>query len=65
MKKHMTPIIIAFVLLYAACILFGHPLANLPATALQYLAWSLPASLIIGLIYPHLNSQKGPCHDKA
>ncbi|MGT2667128.1 hypothetical protein ACVRYP_07450 [Streptococcus rifensis] len=63
MKKYITPTITAFVLIYAACILFGRPLASLPATALQYLAWSLPASLIIGLIYPHLTPQKGACHD--
>ncbi|MGT2911264.1 hypothetical protein ACVR1I_06060 [Streptococcus cameli] len=63
MKKQMTPTITAYVLIYAACILFGRPLESLPATALQYLAWPLSASLITGLIYPHLTPQKGACHD--
>ncbi|HEM6272646.1 hypothetical protein HO995_07650 [Streptococcus suis] len=36
---------IAFVFLYASCILFGQGLQ-----VMTYLAWSLPASLIIGVV---------------
>ncbi|HEM4051890.1 TPA: hypothetical protein U1W10_001925 [Streptococcus suis] len=35
----------AFVLVYASCILFGQGLRPL-----TYLAWSLPASIIIGIV---------------
>ncbi|HFH9837490.1 TPA: hypothetical protein ACGOON_000839 [Streptococcus suis] len=37
--------VIAFILLYTSCILFGQDLQ--PMT---YLAWSLPASIIIGIV---------------
>ncbi|HFI0084362.1 TPA: hypothetical protein ACGOR9_002043 [Streptococcus suis] len=35
----------AFVLVYASCILFGQGLRPL-----TYLAWSLPASMMIGIV---------------
>lgn len=42
--------LISFVLIYATCLLFGPASQNLVTTVFQYLFWSLPSSLIIGLV---------------
>lgn len=44
MKKALTSGIMSFVLIYAACILFGPASQDLAKTIFQYLSWSLPAS---------------------
>lgn len=50
MKKALTSGIMSFVLIYAACILFGPANQDLSKTIFQYLSWSLPASSIIGIL---------------
>ena len=50
MKKALTSGIMSFVLIYAACILFGPANQDLSKTIFQYLSWSLPASIIIGTL---------------
>ena len=50
MKKVLTSGIMSFVLIYAACILFGPANQDLSKTIFQYLSWSLPASSIIGTL---------------
>ena len=50
MKKALTSGIMSFVLIYAACILFGPANQDLSKTIFQYLSWSLPASIIIGIL---------------
>ena len=50
MKKALTSGIMSFVLIYAACILFGPANQDLSKTIFQYLSWSLPASSIIGTL---------------
>ena len=50
MKKALTSGIMSFVLIYAACILFGPAHQDLSKTIFQYLSWSLPASCIIGTL---------------
>ena len=50
MKKALTSAIMSFVLIYATCILFGPANQDLAITIIQYLSWSLPASIIIGIL---------------
>ena len=50
MKKALTSGIMSFVLIYAACILFGPANQDLSKTIFQSLSWSLPASSIIGTL---------------
>lgn len=50
MKKALTSGIMSFVFIYATCILFGPAGQNLATTSFQYLSWSLPASVIIGIL---------------
>lgn len=50
MKKALTSGIMSFVIIYATCILFGPANQDLAKTIIQYLSWSLPASIIIGLL---------------
>ena len=50
MKKALTSGIMSFVLIYAACILFGPANQDLSKTIFQYLSWSLPASIIIAIL---------------
>ena len=50
MKKALTSGIMSFVLIYAACILFGPANQDLSKNIFQYLSWSLPASSIIGTL---------------
>ena len=38
------------VLIYATCILFGPANQDLAKIIFQYLSWSLPASIIIGIL---------------
>ena len=50
MKKALTSGIMSFVLIYAACILFGPANQDLAKNIFQYLSWSLPASIIIAIL---------------
>ena len=50
MKEALTSAIMSFVLIYATCILFGPANQDLAKTIIQYLSWSLPASIIIGIL---------------
>ena len=50
MKKALTSGIVSFVLIYATCILFGPAHQDLAKNIFQYLSWSLPASIIIGIL---------------
>ena len=50
MKKALTSGIMSFVLIYATCILFGPVHQDLATAVFQYLSWSLPASIIIGIL---------------
>lgn len=50
MKKALTSGIMSFILIYATCILFGPTNQDLSKTICQYLSWSLPASIIIGIL---------------
>lgn len=50
MKKALTSGIMSFVIIYATCILFGPANQDLSKTIFQYLSWSLPASIIIGIL---------------
>ncbi|MDO5079632.1 MAG: hypothetical protein Q4D67_08380 [Streptococcus minor] len=50
MKKALTSGIMSFVFIYATCILFGPVSQDLAKTIFQYLSWSLPASVIIGIL---------------
>lgn len=50
MKKALISGIMSFVIIYATCILFGPANQDLSKTIFQYLSWSLPASIIIGIL---------------
>lgn len=50
MKKALGIGTLSFVLIYATCILFGSGGQDLARSILQYLFWSLPASVLIGLL---------------
>ena len=50
MKKVLTSGIMSFVLIYVTCILFGPASQDLAKTIIQYLSWSLPASIITGIL---------------
>ncbi|MGT2741816.1 hypothetical protein [Streptococcus plurextorum] len=50
MKKALKMSLSSFMLIYASCILFGAVSDDLVRQVFQYLSWSVPASLIIGLL---------------
>ena len=50
MKKALISGIMSFVIIYATCILFGPANQDLATAVFQYLSWSLPASIIIGIL---------------
>lgn len=50
MKKALISGIMSFVIIYATCILFGPAHQDLAKNIFQYLSWSLPASIIIGIL---------------
>lgn len=58
MKKALTSGFMSFVFIYATCILFGPVNQDLAKTIFQYLSWSLPASVIIGIL-----TYRGICKD--
>ncbi|RRD32608.1 hypothetical protein EII38_02395 [Streptococcus minor] len=58
MKKALTSGFMSFIFIYATCILFGPVSQDLAKTIFQYFSWSLPASVIIGIL-----TYRGICKD--
>lgn len=57
-KRSLVYGVVSFVILYALCIAFGNSSGsqtNIWLLTLQYLAWALPASVIIGVVTYVLN----------
>ena len=52
-KRSVVYGVVSFVIIYALCIVFGDSSGsqtNIWVFTLQYLAWALPASIIIGIV---------------
>lgn len=57
-KRSLVYGVVSFVIIYALCIAFGNSSGSQTTIwllTLQYLAWSLPASIIIGVVTYVLN----------